>query len=274
MRARLAMALICLPFMAMAQQAAPGDTALRELATADQSRGWEAVGRIDLGNSAFCTGALIAPNLVLTAAHCLVQKDSGAPFPTEKIRFLAGWRNGRAVAYRGVRRAISHPSYVYDGPNKMDRVAYDVALLELDQPIRLPSVRPFATAANPRQGDRIEVVSYALDRSEAPSIQESCEVLGREPRVLVLSCLVDFGASGAPVFSMSGGEPRIVSVISAKAEMDARVVALASAAADPIADLRAALAAQGDSAAQPVPGIKRVIVGGASSGTGAKFLRP
>jgi V8-like Glu-specific endopeptidase len=47
------------------------DSALRQLLTADDSRGFEAIGRIQLDDRSFCTGTLIGETLVLTAAHCL-----------------------------------------------------------------------------------------------------------------------------------------------------------------------------------------------------------
>ncbi|NOX74649.1 MAG: trypsin-like serine protease, partial [Alphaproteobacteria bacterium] len=68
------------------------------LNTADAARAWEAVGRVNLVGTGFCTGALIAPNLVLTAAHCMYDKRTGERVKTENVEFLAGWRDGRAAA--------------------------------------------------------------------------------------------------------------------------------------------------------------------------------
>lgn len=249
------------------------ESQLHALRTADESRGWEAVGRINLGTSGFCTGALIATDLVLTAAHCLFDKESGKPYAAKDIQFLAGWRNGRAEAYRGVKRAIAHPDYVYEGPDKMDRVSYDLAVLELDQPIRLPSLKPYPTDHDPQVGDAVGVVSYALDRSEAPSIQNTCHVLGEQPGVLILSCLVDFGSSGAPVFAIEDGVAHIVSVISAKAEMDGKVVALGTAMEKPLATLMQVVAAG------TVPKLKSSLptitsLSGKTGDGGAKFVKP
>ncbi len=267
----LLLALTGLP--ATAQTASP----LTALTTADATRGWEAVGRLDFAGRAFCTGALIAENLVLTAAHCLYDRETGARIEASDIQFLAGWRNGRAAAYRGVRRALPHPDYDFAGRTEVARVAYDLALLELDQPIRLPSIRPFETDIRPRKGDEVGVVSYAHDRAEAPSLQEACTVLARQDGLLVLSCEVDFGSSGAPVFSIHEGVARIVSVVSAKAESAGRLVSLGSAIEVPLADLRLLMAAETApvqaEAAAIVAGLPRVRRLGASSG-GAKFVKP
>jgi V8-like Glu-specific endopeptidase len=261
----LLLALLALGGLARAQDG------MVKLETADESRGWDAVGKLILGEKGFCTGALIGPQLVLTAAHCLYDKTTGVQLRPEEIEFQAGFRNGRAVAYRRVSRAVTHPDYRFSAENRLDRVTDDLALLELSQPIRLPSLEPFETGAAPVEGDTVGVVSYAQYREEAPSIQESCEVLAGERQALILTCNVDFGSSGAPVFSVSDGVARIVSVISAKAEVDGRKVALAVPLAEPLAALRAALE---DSKAGSAGAVKAVSVLSGGNGGGAKFVKP
>ena len=259
---------MCLSF---ALPAGAQESPLRRLNTGDDSRGWNAVGRLNIGGRSFCTGALIAPNLVLTAAHCLFDRTTGARIDPSEIEFLAGWRNDRAEAYRGVRRAVAHPQYVYGGGDKLARVAYDLALLELDQPIRLSSVRPFETDPRPERGDEVGIVSYAKDRSDAPSLQEVCHVLEKEPELLILSCSVDFGSSGAPIFSVRDGIARVVAVVSSKAELSGQPVALGTSLLGPLETLRATLEAESNPFQTARPG-QRVLETGA--GTSAKFLRP
>lgn len=263
---RLAALALALAFALSPGGPAVADGALHALVTGDQGRGWEAVGRLDLGGEAFCTGTLIAADLVLTAAHCLFSPRTGAMIEASAISFRAGWRNGSAIAYRGARRAVVPSGYRYEDSNKIDRIAQDIAVIELDQPIRLPSVQPFATAAVPRAGDEVGVVSYARDRAEAPSLQSLCTVLQREAEVLVLSCEADFGASGAPVFVLSGGVPRIVSVVSAMAEAEGHRVSLAVSIAG-VAELRAVLDA-GRAGSTATAG------GRLAATPGAKFVRP
>ena len=257
--------------LALAGASWADDAEMVSLESSADSRGWDGVGKLVLGDRGFCTGALIAPNLVLTAAHCLYDKTTGVQLRPEEIEFQAGFRNGRALAYRSVARAVAHPDYRNAAEDGLDRVIADVALLELSQPIRLPSLQPFETGAVPVEGDVVAVVSYAQYREEAPSIQETCDVLAGREDALILTCSVDFGSSGAPVFVVRDGVARIVSVISAKAEVDGHKVSLAVPLAGALATLEEALAASRQGSSLNATGVN-ILSGGTN--TGAKFVSP
>jgi len=261
---------LLLPSLAVAE-----DTRLERLESLNQGRTWEAVGRLDLQGQGYCTGALIAPDLVLTAAHCLFDRFTGERFALDRIQFLAGWRNGRAEAYRDIRRAVLLPEYDFADSDLETRIRNDVALLELAQPIRNTRVTPFQPAERPLRGESVGVISYAQDRSSAPSLQEVCAVLERQGGILVLTCEVDHGASGSPVFSLArDGTPQIVSVVSAKAEHKGQRLALGASIDGPLQVLMQALANGKGFEIAPPPDANRITVTGERRDTGAKFIRP
>lgn len=266
-----AFALLWAALPALAQE-----SGLRALETFDAVRGWEGVGRLDIAGKGFCTAALIEETTLLTAAHCLYDRQTGDRIDPARMEFRAGFRDGRALAYRDIRRAVAHPDYVYGGTADMANLGRDVALLELMQPIRNTGILPFVLGRSPLAGDPVGIVSYAEERSERPSLQESCDVLGRQEGVYVMSCNVNFGSSGAPVFSLSGGVAQIVSLVSAKAELEDGRVALGVDLEAPLALIRAEMAAgRGTVSGVEVSTFRSIRPGEvAEEDTGAKFLRP
>ena len=266
------MRLIILALLGITGAAQAQDDQLTSLQTGEDARGWEAVGRLDIDGKGFCTGALIAPDLVLTAAHCMFDRDSGLAIDPSRMQFLAGLRNGRALAYREVRLALTLPDYVHTGVVGALSSRYDLALLQLTRPIRSTEITPFDIMSSDAIGAEVAVVSYAADRAEVPSLQQVCGVLGQQDGVIVMSCDVDFGSSGAPIFSIQDGVPRIVSVVSAKADLDGDRVALGTNLDAPLAALYAELAADRGTFHDPLPAQVRVITPGQRNDTGAKFV--
>lgn len=252
-------------------------TRLQELNTGNQARGWEAVGRLDIAGKGFCTGTLIEPDVVLTAAHCLLDDAGQQKVAADDIQFLAGLRNGRPEAVRRARSFLIHPSYDHADGETISRLRYDVALIVLSQPIRTTEIQAFEISTTAQNGTEVGVISYAEGREEAPSLQQTCNLLGAQSGVLIMDCDVTFGASGSPVFRYENGEPRLVSLVSAMAEIEGQDVSLAPDLAQPlpfmlseIQDLQNRLTRQTNDA----PTTARTLRPGQRNDTGALFVRP
>lgn len=263
---RTAVALVGLALPGLAQ-----NSGLDPLTRREEVLGWEAVGRIDIGNLGYCTGTLIATDLVLTAAHCLFDPETGVPRDVKAMTFRAGLSDGVAVAEARISRAVAHPGYDPKAALSPDSVGHDAALLQLAEPIPSAVAAPFVVQF-PDQRAEVSVVSYARGRDEALSWQRRCTVLGRQQGLLAFDCDVDKGSSGAPVFVRSGGRARIVSIISVGTR-EGQLLSLGMVLPDLLADLKAAMRAA-PAAATVRPGIRKVTVGDAPGNIGARFLKP
>lgn len=259
---------VLLAFSLPAQaQVQPADSRLQALQTGDDLRGFEAVGRLNMAGTGFCTATLIAPDRVLTAAHCLFDRATGQRIAESRLEFLAGWRTGRAEAIRSVTRAAIWPTFDMSAGAAISSVAEDLAVLHLDRPVRTTAIHPIALADAPvARGEAVTVVSYARDRAEAPAIQETCHVLEqRRDGVSVFSCDIDYGASGSPVLTRDGDALSIVSVISARVEGTEGPISLGMQLGGRVAALMTAL--DNDVSGTRAPGPQ-------GARTTARFVRP
>lgn len=210
LRRRMVFALLCfLPVPATAEPARPLPP--RPSAAVDHhvpvdadTYPWSAVGKLFNSIGGSCTAAAVAPDKVLTAAHCLYAFRTHRFLRPESIHFLLGYARGDYRIHARVSDFAIGPGY--DPGDETRTAAHDWAVLTLAEPLP-PAVRPIPLAdAVPAPGAPIEIGGFAQDRAYLMTADVHCRLLGPSAGGAVLShdCVIAHGDSGAPLLSRGG----------------------------------------------------------------------
>lgn len=189
--------------------ASTGAAAERQMATPSEQAVWNAVGRLNVTGQGYCTGTLIAPDIVLTAAHCVMNRRTGRVVRPEDIHFLPGFRVGTYEAHgRGNRIAVM-PGY----DRNRKTVHLDLAAVQLRDP--MPSgITPARLHVGVHPQTSFTLLSYGLDRSQILSAQHDCRFDKRQGPLIFTTCEGLPGVSGSPLLQMVDGHPVMVAVAS------------------------------------------------------------
>ncbi|WP_439552526.1 trypsin-like serine peptidase [Falsiroseomonas sp.] len=223
MRHALFLALL-VPAMATAQPLPrPGlDPAAEEARHAVDIRQppWSSLVRVQTEAGTRCTGVLIAPDRVLTAAHCLVAPQTGNPVLASRTHVLAGYDRGDFQAHARVRAIRLGPGF---DPAARGPIGADWALLRLAAPLPGP-VLP--RAALPMAATPAMLAGWQQDRAHALLADTACQVEGRfrDPGLRWLirhNCAATRGSSGGPLL-VRQGDGWAIAGIAAGAQRQAR----------------------------------------------------
>lgn len=111
-----------------------------------------------------CGASLIAPDIVLTAAHCSEDISMLGTYVTVGA-YVMGGGTGAGAAKVLVADSISHPQFDYDTIN------YDFALLRLEEKVKLPTSSNVVFKINkdenlPAVGQNLTVIGLGLTRTD------------------------------------------------------------------------------------------------------------
>lgn len=177
---------------------------------------WRAVGLVQLSEGS-CTGALIGPRLVATAAHCLLGPDGAV---VKALQFRAGAWGDSEQGRAGISGYVIAPDYTAEDAPPHGGNGDDWALLTLDRDLglELGYVAPMLIDKEDQQTIRagqfaVSQAGYSWDTGNWLSGHLDCQVLTTyNDGSLIHDCDTTRGDSGSPILHLRDGEWRLLAV--------------------------------------------------------------
>jgi hypothetical protein len=178
-----------------------------------------------------CSAVLIAPDLVLTAAHCVGSDVHGISF-----------RPGTGTDTPAVPLAATaiHPFYDAGQTRPNWKVRFDIRIARLRDAVPAWIAEPMPVGPPAVVGEKLFLVSWRKQDGALPR-QRTCPVLEGLTGVVTLACSVSGGESGSPLLRATERGLELVAIVSSRSHLGHQPVALATDVALRLQPLKDAL---------------------------------
>jgi protease YdgD len=208
---RLAAALALVIFAAAAAQAAALG-ADRRVPVDPNEPPWNAIAKVQSNVGEHCSGVLIAPAVVLTAAHCLYNPRTRALLQPVSLHVLFGYQRAQYRWHRPVARIVVGPGF--DGTAGRPQPG-DWARLELAEVVPMTPLPLFDGGVG--AGLAVALAGYNQDRAQLLMADLGCHVLhigalSGDATFVFHDCAATRGTSGAPLLTKRDGGWAVIAV--------------------------------------------------------------
>jgi len=160
---------------------------------------WGSIGQVNVAgyrSRIECTGSLVAANVVITAAHCVMDQMRREPLPVDEIHFLAGVRKSKWLGHSTAKCLHFLPGYEYRDKS----FSRDIVLITLND--NLNDIPPTELDQTEVQTSDISLVhaAYPADRRYLLTGQFGCHLIKHDPILWLTDCDAHPASSGGPVF--------------------------------------------------------------------------
>jgi V8-like Glu-specific endopeptidase len=177
---------------------------------------WRSIGSLTLQDGT-CTGTLVGPSLVLTAAHCVTETGNETFTP---VSFSAGLTRGASLGEAMVIGAVFDPSYSTETQLAGGGNGHDWALVILNRnlgdEVGFLAVHELTTANLSQIGSSgllVNQAGYSWDTGDNMSGNQGCRIVQAfEDNSVLHECDTAQGDSGSPFLLNVNGEWKIIAV--------------------------------------------------------------